>query len=113
MAIVLEQIWNLSEDDVEVGTINFTPYLDANELISSVTVTEITTTALTIGNVAKSTGELVILNETVATAKAIQCSVTGQQAGTDYKLAVQIVTDSSPARTKNFCQLISTAPACT
>jgi hypothetical protein len=112
MAIVLPEIWKSSVDDEEAGAINISPYLDSGELVASVTVTEITTSDLTLTNKAVSTAQLTILDETVPIGEAIQFTYSGCLVGVLYKLAVQITTDSTPARVKNYCQRIQTAEAC-
>jgi hypothetical protein len=112
MAIVLDDIWEVSVGDEESGAINISPYLDSGELVASVTVTEITTSDLTLTNKAVSTAQLTILDETVPIGEAIQFTYSGCLVGVLYKLAVQITTDSTPARVKNYCQRIQTASAC-
>ncbi len=78
--------------------------LDSGELVASVTdVVEVTTTDLTISNKAVSTTELTINNLAVAIGKAIQFKVVGQVvANSPYRLKVTVVTDSTPAQTKNW-----------
>jgi len=112
VAIILEDIWNKSVGDVDIGSINMSDYLDAGELCASVTVDEITTNHLTIANKVVSTAELIIKGETVPIGEAIQFSYSGMQASTEYKLAIAVTTDSTPARVENFCQRIWTAGAC-
>ena len=112
MAIALDQVWKSSVGDTEAGAVNVSPYLDSGELVASVTVTEITTSDLTLANKAVSTAELTILDETVPVGEAIQFTYSGCLVGVLYKLAIQVTTDSTPARVKNYCQKIQTAGAC-
>lgn len=84
-------------------SIDLTDELDAGELLSGTPVIdEQTTNHLTIVNKVISTGELTILNVAVATAKAVQCTISGFQAGTDYVINGTITTDSVPAQTIPF-----------
>ena len=121
MAIVLPDIWNKSVGDTDVGAIDMAPYLDAGDLdiyvttgekCASLTVVELTTTALTIANVAVSTAALIINGVSVPIGKAVQFSYLGMAASTEYKLLITVTTDSTPARVENFCQRIWTAGAC-
>ena len=75
--------------------------LDSGELLTDTpTVTEVTTSELTISNVVVSTAELTINGAAVAVGEAVQFKVIGQLAGTgSYKLLITAVTDSMPART--------------
>lgn len=106
MPITNSEIPVVSEGDTDVGAISFDELLDSGESISSVSsVSEVTSSDLTIANVGKNASSLVIDGRTVTAGRAAQFSVSGQQddggeddAGT-YRLRVTIVTDSTPART--------------
>jgi hypothetical protein len=89
-------------DETNLCSVSLVGILDSGELVASVTsVTEQTTTDLTISNTAVSTGELTINNKAVATGKAIQFKVIGQLvANSPYTLTIKVVTDSTPAQTK-------------
>ena len=102
MTIELIQLPIISEGDVEMVSIDFTPWLDAGELLTGTpTVAEQTTSDLTIANVAVSTGALTILGDTVATGMAVQAKVSGQLLATgSYSLLVTVSTDATVARTK-------------
>lgn len=95
MGVTLEQMPEISEGDVEFVSIDYTKYLDGDELIATVdTVVEVTTTDLTLSGKKVSTAALVILNRTVAIGKAAQFTVQGQQSGTTYRVRVTITTDA-------------------
>lgn len=99
MAVTLEQQPQISEGDVDVVSIDYTSYLDSDETLSGTpTVTEVTTADLTLASKAVSSAALVILGRTVAIAKAVQFSVSGQQSGTTYRVRVSVATSAS--RTK-------------
>ena len=96
MPIRLQQRPILSEGDVEKGAVSFADFLDTGEALTGTpTVIELTTTDLTIENVAVSSAALTILGETVALGEAVQFTVEGQQAGTLYTLVVTASTDAS------------------
>ena len=70
-----------------LGSVSFDRRLDAGELLSGPpTVAEITTADLTIDNAALTVAASVINGVTVAAERALQFRVSGQQAGTEYKL---------------------------
>ena len=106
---MLSDVWHHSVGDVDVGAVDMGPLLDDGELIASVSVTE---ASLTISNVAVSTSTLSIKGRSVPAGEAIQFKYSGMQANVWYDVAIQVVTDSTPARTRNYCQRIITAPDC-
>ncbi len=88
---------------------SFDGVLDSGELIASVTsVTEETTSDLTISDISVSTVELTINKIAVAIGRAIQFKVIGQLVATKhYTLKMIVVTDSTPAQTKvRFCKFV-------
>lgn len=92
---------------------SFDGVLDSGELIASVTsVTEVTSTDLTMSDEAVSTAELTINNIAVATGRAIQFKVVGQLLATkNYTLKMIVVTDSTPAQTKvRYCKFVVKGP---
>ena len=101
MALKLNQKPVISEGDTDMIAVDFTDYLDSGELLTGTpTAVEQTSSDLTIGNVAVSTGSLSILGETVVTGAAVQASVSGQLAATgSYTIRVTATTDASVART--------------
>ena len=83
-------------------SVSFVGALDSGELLTGTpTATEVTTSDLTIRNVAVSTAALVINDISVETGKAVQCKVIGQlKANAPYMIRITAVTDSTPAQTK-------------
>lgn len=104
MPITLAQVPEISVGDTEAGAIDYTDLLDSGEAGASVTITELTSTDLTLTNKAVSSGSLTILGNTVSTGKAVQWVVSGQSAtggpNSDglYTLVVTLTTNASPAR---------------
>ena len=76
--------------------------LDSGELLASVTsVTEQTSTDLTISNTSVNSAALTINNQTVIIGNAIQFKMIGQLLATgSYTLKIIVVTDSTPAQTR-------------
>lgn len=100
MTITLPQMPVISVADVEVFAIDYTDVLDAAELLTGTpTVTEVTTTDLTISNVAINTAALTILDKSVSIGKAVQFKIINQKVNTTYTLLVTVGTTSTPART--------------
>lgn len=98
-----------AEGAVDLFSESFDGVLDSGELIASITsVTEVTTTDLTISDSAVSTAALDINNISVATGRAIQFKVIGQlEATREYTLKMIVITDSTPAQTKvRFCRFV-------
>ena len=83
-----------------IVSLDLTRDLDTSELLTGTpTVTEVTTSDLTIANKAVSTAALEIKGKTVAIGKAVQFSVMGGVSGTTYEIRVSVGTDSTPAET--------------
>lgn len=100
MVQTLDQMREISQGDVEVVSINYTDWLDAGEsLTGTPTVAEQVTNHLTIGNIQVSTGTLQIMTTTVAAGKALQFSISGAQASTEYVIRVTVSTDGTIPRT--------------
>lgn len=94
------QIPTKTESEVLNGAISFVNRLDSGELLTGTpTITELTTSDLTITNNAVSTAQLTINNETVAIGQAVQYTVSGGNANTTYTLIVSCGTDSTPGQT--------------
>jgi len=82
-------------------SVDFTGKLDSGELLTGTpTVTELTSSDLTISSVAVSTSTLTINGVSVATGAAVTYSVSGGTADTDYTLIVTCGTDATPAQTR-------------
>lgn len=103
MPVQLEQEPVISEGDVDMVAIDYTPYLDSGELLTgTVTVTHVSGPATpTFANNAVNTASVVILGKTVAIGKAVQFKVSGQTASTStpYYADITVSTNSTPART--------------
>lgn len=102
MATELKERFTISANDVELVSINFTDHLDSGELLTGTpTVTEQTTSDLTLSNKAVSTATYVEAktNETVAIGMAVQFTVTASGTTGTYTIRVVVSTDSTPART--------------
>jgi hypothetical protein len=96
MPIILQQRPLISVGDVEKGAVSFADKLDSGETLTGTpTVTEVTTTDLTLAGKAVSTTSLTILGETVAAGEAVQFTVSGQQAATIYTISVSATTTAS------------------
>lgn len=81
--------------------VSFNGQLRSGEsLTGTPTAAEQTTSDLTIGSVAVSTGSLIINGKTVTTGRAVTMSVSGWvAANAPYTILVQCSTDSTPAQT--------------
>lgn len=113
MAVTLDYTATISEGATDTAAVSFDKWLDSGELVASVTVTEVTSTDLTITNKAVSTAALTINGKSVAIGRAATFSLSGQSASasnTDgtglYRIRVTPTTDSTPARVHPFDVLI-------
>lgn len=81
--------------------VSFDGKLDSGEALTGTpTVTEVTTSDLTIANKAVSTSDLTINHKTVTTGRAVQFLVSGHLvANSPYTVRISCATDSSPAQT--------------
>lgn len=81
--------------------VSFSGQLDDGELLTGTpTITEGTTTDLTINNKAVSSAALTINGITVPIGEAVQCSVSGfVSANYPYTINISVTTDATPAQT--------------
>lgn len=80
--------------------VSFQGKLDAGEsLTGTPTVTEVTTSDLTITSPAVSTVALTINKKSVPAGEAVQFNVAGGTAGTEYTIKVSVGTDATPTQT--------------
>lgn len=94
MPIKLEQRPVISVGETEVVSIDYTEYLDADELLAGTpTVVEVTTTDLTLTNKVVNTAAVRILERDVAIGKAVQFKISGQEINTQYSIRVTATTD--------------------
>jgi hypothetical protein len=98
MTILLRPKVRLSVGDIETFAADFTDLLDDTEVIENPVVDELTTSDLTIANVAINVAQIVIRHRTIEIGKGLQFSVTGQKLGVTYTLLIEVDTDSTPAR---------------
>ena len=77
--------------------VNFTDWLDSDETISSVTITEVDTTHLSLSSKAANTAAIEVNGDTVAIGKGVQCTINAAnaRAGTTYRLLVTLTTSNS------------------
>jgi len=82
------------------AAVDFEQRLDTSEVLTGTpTVSELTTSDLTIDNVKINTAALTVNGNAVGVGGAIQFRFSGQQQSLTYTLLVQSATDSSPAQT--------------
>lgn len=81
--------------------VSFSDMLDVSELLSGTpTVTEVTTSDLTLGNKLVNTGALTINNVSVPIGEAVQFNVVGGTvANSPYRITISVDTDATPAQT--------------
>jgi len=95
---IAREIRNKTVSAVRNITVSFSGKLDDGELLTGTpTVTEVTTTDLTISNETASVGALVVNGVLTPTGEAVQFSVTGGSVGT-YQITIAVNTDSLPAQ---------------
>ena len=104
MSITAQQNPRIGESASRNFAVDFTDELDSGELLTGTpTVAELTSTDLTITNVAVNTAALTLtvdgVQRTVAIGKGVQGHVSGQNAATGYRVKVTAQTDASPAQT--------------
>lgn len=99
--ITADQMPALAVGDTQAGAVSFAGQLDTSEVLTGTpTITEQTTSDLTITNKVVSTAALTINGESVAIGEAVTFAVSGQQlTGSPYTIKIVVSTDSSPART--------------
>ena len=90
----------MTDAETRAVKVSFKDDLDTSELLTGTpTLTEITTSDLTLANKAVNTAALTILGGTVAIGQAVQFTVTGGTAGTTYTIQITAGTDATPAQT--------------
>ena len=99
MPITLEECFDYSTGATELVSVDFTPYLDSDELIDAVvSVSEVTTSAITIANQVVNTETFEYCGNTAKVGGAVQFTVNCSTEGM-YRVRVTANTDSSPVRT--------------
>lgn len=99
MVMALSEMPVVSVGDTEVWAIDYTDILDSTETLTGPTATEVSTTDLTIANVAVNVAAVTINGVSVAIGKAVQFKASGQKVDTAYRILVTVTTTSTPART--------------
>jgi hypothetical protein len=110
MARILSQRYTLSVGATRMVRINCTDDLDDGaSLTGTPTVAEQTTSDLTLDDKAvnAATYSCAVTGKTVAIGKAIEFTVAGGSAGTDYTVRCTCSTDSSPAETLVYDVILS------
>lgn len=80
--------------------VSFSGKLDTGELCTGTpTITEVTSSDLTLGSKAVSTAALTINGVSTPIGEAVQCSVSGGTANTTYEIKIAVGTDATPAQT--------------
>lgn len=103
MTYIIPEVRDISAGATEVVSVDCIDFLDSGELLTGTpTITEDTTTDLTLSNKVVSTTALTINDRTVAIGKAVQFKVTGQVAGVTYLVFVTCSTDATIARVAKF-----------
>lgn len=94
------QIQCKTVSEIRNGAVSFVGKLDSGELLTGTpTVVEVTTSDLTISNVAVNTAALTINGLSVAIGQAVQFKVVGGIADTVYTLRTTAITDATPSQT--------------
>ena len=100
MSILAPQIQVKTEDEIRNVAVDFTNKLDSGELLDGTpTVALESGSGLTFDDETVSVAALTILGRTVAIGMAVQFSVTGGTAGTQYRIVVTCGTNATPAQT--------------
>jgi len=100
MSKISEDEYIKTVSEVRNVAVSFDKSLDSGEQFTGTpTVTEVTSSDLTLDNKAVSTGSLSIKDKTVTVGRAIQFRVASGSAGTRYTVAIQCGTNSTPAQT--------------
>ena len=101
MVDIAPQCHNMSTAETLNVAVDMSGKLDGAEVMTGTpTITEVTTSNLTLSNKVVSTAELTINGATVAIGKALQFAVSASTTG-DYTIDLQCGTDSTPAQTLN------------
>jgi len=88
-------------------SVDYTDKLDSGESLSGTpTITEVTSSDLTISGAQLNSGALTINGVSVAANKAAQCQVAGGTSGTTYQVLIQVGTDASSPGAQTFYDTI-------
>lgn len=99
-ATLAEEHPDISTGETRAFAVSFKGKLDTSELlIGTPTVTEVTTTDLTITQKRVNTGTITIKGESHAAGEAVQFLVTGAVANRDYQIIITCGTNATYAQT--------------
>lgn len=102
MSHLASEIYDVTTTETLNVAIDYTGKLDSGELLTGTpTVTEETTSDLTITNVKVNTATLTINSVSVVAGKAVQFSFSGQLSGNQYRMDTLCTTDATPAQVRN------------
>jgi len=88
-------------------SIDYSDKLDSGEALTGTpTVSEVSSSDLTLSGAQLNSGELTINGETVAANKAVQCQVAGGSSGSTYSILVSVGTDASSPGAQTFYDTI-------
>ena len=100
MAIITKEVGRKSPGDTSAVAMDFNPLLRSGEVLTGTpTVSEVTSTDLTIANVGLNSSTISVNGSDCAANTCVQCTVAGGSANTKYKIRITAGTDSSPAQT--------------
>ena len=97
--VTLSELYYVSTGDIELVLVDCADHLGTETISGTPTMTEITTTDLTISSVQATTAALTIKGRSVTAAQAVQALVQGFVAESTYNLKMTAVTHGSPSRT--------------
>lgn len=96
MSILLDYIPAISAESKRTVTVDATLFLDgAATLTGTPTVTEVTTTDLTISSIQLNSTDIVVNGRDVEPNKAVMFQVEGQEAGSEYQIVIRFETTDS------------------
>ena len=97
----------ISEGQTDNVSVDCRDNLAQGELVTGTpVVAEITTNDLSLTNEQVNTTEVVVLGREVPIGKAVLFTISGQNAGTTYRIRITHTTDSTPARVIPFDVLL-------
>ena len=101
------EIRHKQASEVRTISVDYTDKLDTGEsLTGTPTVSELTTSDLTISGAQINSGSLTINGVSVAANKAAQCQIAGGTSGSTYSIQIQVGTDASSPGAQTFIDTI-------
>lgn len=100
MSCTANQLPCKTANETRLAAVSFVDALDSGELLTGTpTVTEVSTSDLTIDNEQTNTAAITVDGVSVAVGQAVQFTVAGGTVDTLYRIEVQCGTDATPAQT--------------